>query len=466
MGNDQKIPGASLSRRNMLRMMATATGAALLAACGTSASSPDAGDAAGSEPIELTYMTPDRELGQKVDQLAIASFNERMKKEGKPWSVKGVPGPATDNDYNTKINVNAGAGTLPDIVSLGASVVADLAAGGALADLSGYISKWDNYTHIYPVLKEANLINGKNYTTPGGASTFTFFYRKDVLAKNNIKDVQPNTWDDFYGMCDNIAKTGVSAVCLPAATAWGGGSWEEGFRQVWMSFNGEIYSESESKWVVSSPGLLKALTVYQTLAKNKWLTVDALLNPNPWEPTKYQMFPKGDLAVVTGGDWQWTFDWGPTGATPIDGLFEKVGRWQFPSEDGKPFVFVGTGGGPAISAKTKNLDAAWAFLEHLSRPDVVCEANKIYLGGPSGMDNFAELCADYKTQVGGKMLEATSFFNTGKILRNRVGESKIVDGICRATEDVITLKSTPEEAMAAFAAAMKDSLGEDKIKQA
>jgi ABC-type glycerol-3-phosphate transport system substrate-binding protein len=233
-----------------------------------------------------------------------------------------------------------------------------------------------------------------------------------------------------------------------------------------MSFNGEIYSESESKWVVSSPGLLKALTVYQTLAKNKWLTVDALLNPNPWEPTKYQMFPKGELAVCTGGDWQWTFDWGPDGATPIDGLFEKVGRWQFPSEDGKPFVFVGTGGGPAVSAKTKNLDAAWAFLEHMSRAEVTCEANKIYLGGPSGLDNFAELCPDYKTQVGGKMLEATSFFGTGKILRNRVGESKIVDGICRATEDVITLKSTPEEAMAAFAAAMKDSLGEDKIKQA
>ena len=88
MGNDQKIPGASLSRRNMLRMMATATGAAVLAACGTSTGSPAAGDAAGAEPIELTYMTPDRELGQKVDQMAIASFNARMKKEGKGAEAK------------------------------------------------------------------------------------------------------------------------------------------------------------------------------------------------------------------------------------------------------------------------------------------------------------------------------------------------------------------------------------------
>jgi len=63
------------------------------------------------------------------------------------------------------------------------------------------------------------------------------------------------------------------------------------------------------------------------------------------------------------------------------------------------------------------------------------------------------------------MLEATEFFATGKILRNQTGESKIVDGIGRATEDVITLKATPEEAMAAFAKAMTESLGADNVKQ-
>jgi len=299
--DDKSVAG--ISRRSMLRLMATATGAAVLAGCGTTTSAP-AGDAAASaEPIEMSLMSPDRELDQKSVGVAIASFNERMKKEGKPWSVKGMPGPATDNDYNTKINVSAGAGTLPDIVMLGANVVADLAAGGALADLSGNIAKWDNYSHVFPVLKEANLINGKNYTLPGAASTFTFFYRKDVLSKNSIKDAQPNTWDDFYGLCDNISKAGVAAVCLPAATAWGGGSWQEGFRQVWMSFNGEIYSDSESKWVVSSPGLLKALTVYQTLAKNKWLTWMPCSTPIRGNQPSTRCSPKVNwpcVPVVTG----------------------------------------------------------------------------------------------------------------------------------------------------------------------
>jgi hypothetical protein len=81
---------------------------------------------------------------------------------------------------------------------------------------------------------------------------------------------------------------------------------------------------------------------------------------------------------------------------------------------------------------------------------------------PAGLGN--KVCGSSAVQITAD--RSFPAFSTGKILRNRVGESKIVDGICRATEDVITLKSTPEEAMAAFAAAMKDSLGEDKIKQA
>lgn len=485
-----------VDRRDFLRAAALTTGGVLLAACGatpaastpTSAPAPTEAPAAGAteapaapteapaaatqaqasgELVELTIMSPDRELDQKSLAVNIDSFNKKMESEGKPWRVKANAGPATDNDFFTKVNVDAAAGTLSDLVSLSGGWAADLAASNAIADLTDYVKAWPDLPHIYPVIRDSSTINGKYYTVPGGASTFSFFYRKDVLDKAGIDTTQPNTWDDFYKICDNIAtKANVKPVCLPAATAWGGGTWEEGFREVFLSFPGKIYDEDDNKWVVSSPNLLKALTVYQTLAKNKWLTVDELLNPNPWEPTKYQDFPAGKLAVCTGGDWQWTFDWGPTGATPIEGLFDKVARWQFPSEEGKPFVFVGTGGGVAVSAKSKSIEGAWEYLKHAAQPAVQCETFKVYVGGPSGWDNITEACPEYKTLVHGKVAEATTFFANGKYLRSYTGESKITDGICRATEDVITLKQTPEEAMAAFAADMKDKLGADAVKEA
>lgn len=110
-----------------------------------------------------------------------------------------------------------------------------------------------------------------------------------------------------------------------------------------------------SGWCIA-PNLLNAFKVYEPLSSNGWLTVDELLAPNPWEPIKYEGFPAGNVVIVTGGDWQWTFDWGPEGATPIDGLFQKVERWAFPVEDSNPFIFLDGGVGPVVVANTKLLD--------------------------------------------------------------------------------------------------------------
>jgi multiple sugar transport system substrate-binding protein len=206
--------------------------------------------------------------------------------------------------------------------------------------------------------------------------------------------------------------------------------------------------------------------VYETLAKNGWLTVEELLGPNPWEPTKYQEFPEGKLAICTGGDWQWEFDWGPNGATPIEGLFDKVERWKFPSEEGQPFVFAGMHSGMGVSAKSKDIEGAFEFVAVSNRNDVQCKSFEIYLGGPSGRDDIADACEYYRTAVNGKMVEASSFFATGRYLRPYPGDTKIADGVARATEDVITGKATSEEAMAQFAKAMKDSLGEEYVKEA
>ena len=206
---------------------------------------------------------------------------------------------------------------------------------------------------------------------------------------------------------------------------------------------------------MSSPNLLKAFKVYETLAKNKYLDVQGLLTPNPWEPIKYQEFPQGKLAIVTGGDWQWTFDWGPKGATPIDGLYDKVMRWQWPQEDGKPFSYVEGSIGTCTSAKTKYPEGCAEFIEYQASPAAQCAAMDIYIGGASGMKNLGDVCPKYKTVVGGKFYEASQLFNSGRTYQfAQIGTAKIADGIAKATEDIITLKKTSEQAMDEFATKM------------
>jgi multiple sugar transport system substrate-binding protein len=331
-----------------------------------------------------------------------------------------------------------------------------------MADL---VSTWEGWEHIYPILRDLATYDGRVMGMPGG-TTMSWFYRKDVLEGASISTDQPKTWDDFYAVCDQIkSKTAAKPTGLPAATAWGGGTWGEGFKMVWLSFEGTIYDEADQKWVVSSPNLLKAFQVYEMLAKKEWLTVQELLSPNPWEPIKYQQFPAGECVLVTGGDWQWEFDWGPKGATPIEGLFEKVERWMFSSETGTPFVFVRGGVGLWINAASKGPEGAFEYLAHINTPEIVCETYPLYLGGPSGRDDTAEKCEFYRSAVNGKMVEANEFLLNGRTLRTYVGETKIADGVARATENIITLQRTAEEAMADFVQEMKDGLGEELVKE-
>lgn len=452
----------SLSRRDFLKFSALAAGG--IASAGM-LGMPYITVAQDSTEISIVFAG--RELETQYRTVIVDAFNAKMQADGKAFRAKLVPGPATDNDYKTKITLDAASGTLSDIVGVASSQYEDMVAAGYLADLTDMLDKSEDWKQYAQVVKDQLVVDGKTYGV-ADSTTFTMFYRKDVLADAGISTEQPATWEEFYARCEEIAaKTKATPAGIPAATPWGGGSWEEGFRHIWLGFaeSNEIYDTSDKKWVVKSDGLLKALQVYETLASKKWLTVDSLLSPNPWEPIKYQGFPAGTVAVVTGGDWQWEFDWGPKGATPIEGIFDKVDRWLFPSAISKPFPFVAAGGPNAIFSQSKNIEAAFEYIMFAGSPAGSCKALETYFGGPSARADYADSCEYYKTAINGKMYEASKTLDAGRFLKAGVGQSKIADGIAKATEAVITLAKTPAQAMDDFAALMKDQIGEDGVKE-
>jgi ABC-type glycerol-3-phosphate transport system substrate-binding protein len=455
-------PQKSLSRRDFLKLSSVALGAAA-AARGFSLSSL----ALAQDTTQISILFAGRTLEVQYITVIADAFNAKMQADGKPYRATLNPGPASDNDYVTKVNLDAASGTLSDIVEPTSSQFADMVAAGYLADLTPMLANYADWDKFAPVIKDQLTVNGGVYAL-ADASTFTLFFRKDLLEESGISTDQPATWDDFFALCDEIAtKTQATPAGIPAATPWGGGTWGEGFRHVWLGFaqSNEIWDPADEKWVVKSDGLLKAFQVYETLATKKWLTVQDLLSPDPWQPIKYQGFPNKTVAVVTGGDWQWEFDWGPKGATPIDGVLEKVGRWLFPSSVSEPFPTVALGRLSCIFSQSPNADAAFEFITWAYSPEGSCAALETYFGGPSARSDYADNCPYYGTAIGGKMLEAGNTLETGRYLKTGVGESKISDGIARATEDVITLAKTAEQAMNDFAASMADLIGADGVKE-
>jgi ABC-type glycerol-3-phosphate transport system substrate-binding protein len=132
-----------LSRRKFLQGTAMTAAGGLLAACAPKATPTAAPEKAESttaaateapkptataapvEPVELRYLSPDRELENKVNQMNIDGFNAEMKNQGKPFTMKLELGAATDNDYRTKMTVDAAAGTLADVMSVYSADIAD-----------------------------------------------------------------------------------------------------------------------------------------------------------------------------------------------------------------------------------------------------------------------------------------------------------------------------------------------------
>jgi len=181
------------------------------------------------------------------------------------------------------------------------------------------------------------------------------------------------------------------------------------------------------------------------------MPVDELLAPRPWTPTKYEMFPNGDLLMTTGGHWQWEFDWGPEGATPIEGLFEKVDRWLMPSEDGQPYFYASQGWGNMISAKSKYPEAAFEYVKSVNSPEDYCNRIATY-ASVSPRDDVKDVCLAYKEAVNGKLVDSEVRLLNGRYFFHFApGLDYIVDEVAQLTEEILLGKLTAEEAAERFA---------------
>lgn len=416
----------------------------------------------GEGPVELTlldHQEPRVELLKKM----LPQFEQDMKKQGKEITVKLLEGPAEDTQFATKLTLDYNSGNSPDVASFGNSSTVDYATSGFLLDLTPMIEKWADWDdHFYEQLREELVQpDGKTYVIPREAQIVQLFYREDVLESNGISTAQPRSWDDLLDRMTQVTReSGEPSLLLPAGEAWGGGTFFEGFIHLMLGTGSSLYDAEESKWIVSSQGLTDVLEYYEALTDAGVLPVDPLLNPEPWVPTKYEAFPKGDLVATTCGTWCWIFDWGPEGAAPIDGLFNKVSTWEFPTEDGEDtFVWGSSGWVWAVSADTENPEEAWELVKWLASGDFMAQ-NAVTVGAASPRNDLKKVKPysnfDFLIEAERQLPKARSFVPLP-------GTDKFVQAVGEATEQVITGRMSGEESAGFLAERATELLGEDNV---
>jgi multiple sugar transport system substrate-binding protein len=444
-----------MRQRRMLAIVGVAvTVAGVLSACGS-------GSKKETGPVTLNLLEYQKIRADAVAAL-LPKFEAAMAAAGQKIHVNLIRDILPDDQFKTKITQEYTGGNAPDVTDYGATYIPGFAGAGYLLDLTPYLSKWSEWKSFYPqIIEQIKQPDGKTYSLPHEANTQSLFYRKDVLQRLGISTAQPNSWPELLQRLKDItAKTGQPSIVLPAGTAWGEGTFGEGFLNVMLGSGSPLYNTKTNKWVVSSPGLTKTFSAYADLVQNKLLPIQALLNPEPWQPTKYIAFPKGTLPVAAQGTWGWRYDWGPSGATPIPNLFQKVDTWNYPATDGQPYSVSSVGFEYEVTAKTKHPDAAVRLAQWLSSGSAM--AAQLVAVGAAAPRSGLDTVAPYSGQP--SLLNTEKQLATSRSFPARPGQDQIAQAVGQATEDILTGKSDGPGAAASFAKSATDLLGSDQVE--
>lgn len=443
------------------RVFLAATTAALMAGVLAACSESDA-DADG--PVTIQLLEYQQSRADVVEKL-IPEFERAMAEQGKDIQVELVTDVLTDDQFRTKITQQFHSGTAPDVIDMGGSHVTGFAGAGYLLELDEYLDEWPTWEEYYaPVKEAAQQIDGHYYSIPHEASVQSLFYRKDILEQLGVDTSQPQTWDELAERLEAVtAQTGQPSIVIPAGTAWGGGTWSEGFLPIVAGTDSTFYDEETGRWTLESDGLSATFDLYAELTEAGLLPVQDLLNPNPWEPTKYVQFAEGTLPVAAQGTWGWRYDWGPEGSAPIEDVQNKVATWDYPAlvPGTEPYSISGGGFVYGVNAESEHADAAVELATWLSTGSAAAE-QLVAIGAAAPHPGIADI-EPYMSEP--TLLDAEQKVSTSIRAPFGDGADQVSQAVQSATEGILLGDADGEQAAASFAEHAAELLGESLVAQ-
>ena len=327
-------------RKVWVSTLALAT-AIVAAACGGGASTTN------TESGTLTVWLMDGSAPASVVDGTNADFkvkypNVTVKVELQKWGEIG-----------TKLDTGFAGSNPPDVVELGNTLVAKYAAAGALEDISGKKSTFDNSGTWLQSLTDSCTVGGKLYCVPYYAGSRAIIYRKDMFASAGVQP--PDSVDGLLTvgqklMAANSSDPNFSALYFP------GKYWYAALPFIWDS-GGDIATQSGGKWQgsLSSSGSQQGLTTLSKLVSSL-----SKADKTGDEAKQDAAFAQGHIAMIIANGWEVGVITDPKAGDPK--LADKLGAFPIPSSKAGQTAPVFLGGsdlGVAKNSKHQNLANAW-----------------------------------------------------------------------------------------------------------
>ncbi|TNC20542.1 extracellular solute-binding protein [Georgenia sp. 311] len=272
---------------------------------------------------------------------ALGAFAEAFVEENPDVQVDvtAVPWDAAHDKIATAI---AGRQT-PDVSMIGTTWMGEFAATGALDPTPDLIDP----SVFFEGAWDSTDVGGTNYGVPWYVETRVLYYRDDVVSE------PPADWAELTAMAEeaqaNGAEWGINLQ--PGQT----GAWQTFLPFAWQA-GAVITNEDATEFTFDTPEFVEALTYFQSFFTDGLAPTD--LPQGALEPD----FMAGEIASFVSGPWHVGL------LTELDSAgMEQVSLAPLP-EGTRPGSFIG-GANLAVFEDSENRDAAWKFVEWLSRPE-------------------------------------------------------------------------------------------------
>lgn len=249
-----------------------------------------------------------------------------------------------------KLQTAIGGGETPDVSQMGTDMMGQFAETGALEVVPENFDAGQYFESAW----NTGVVDGSAYGVPWYVETRVLYYRTDLAEQAGITE-PPGSWEEL--------KQAATAMQRDAGAEWGISlgtkNWQEFLPFAWSN-GAEIMTEA-GEFQLASPEVVEALTYYDSYFE-EGLSPTAV--PEGFDITP--AFVTGTHPMFLSGPWH-------LGLIEEAGGADIEGKWDIaplPGKDGPPGTsFVG-GSNLVVFKDSPNKEAAWAFVEYLSRPEI------------------------------------------------------------------------------------------------
>lgn len=394
----------------------------------------------------------------------IPSFQELMAEQGKNVKVELIEFGGSDEQLKQQFALDLGVGSGADLMAFDGFWIPEFVDAGLIKPLDEVVGaevlEWEGWSHIPSGIQSLLSFKGQVYGIPGGTDVRQIFYRSDIFEQAGIEvPWQPTSWQDILDTARTLKEAGVETPFqLNAGTPMGEATTMQGYFMALLGTGEHMYDFDQEKWIASSPGILNTLKFYQTVYGDEALGDARMQLVEDGRQRSFEAFAAGDIAMLVEGDWFWR--------SAILNIMDaetrnQVVAWaKMPAMEpgdgyqGQDFVSISGGGGMVLNPNTEHPEEAWALLAFLSSEDAT-RAFQLIQPRISFRDDVAVAGDPVMTSMAEALLAQSTVRPQLPAYPQISTEAQLM------TERVVSGEMTPEEAMAAYAEAVIELVGEE-----